>query len=138
MLGHGEGPVAPQDREVAFDCKPLWKRAAIVGAGPAANLVLAVLLYAGAHWLGIEDVRARLASPPTASLAADAGVRAGDLVQAVSRDGSEWHEVRSSSDLRWHLMQAVTDGTPLQLSVTDAEGRQRRTLSLDIDRLPSR
>jgi regulator of sigma E protease len=138
MLGHGEGPVPAQDRDVAFDCKPLWKRAAIVGAGPAANLLLAVLLYAGAHWIGVDDPLARLASPPAASLAAEAGVRAGEVVQAVSYDGADWHEVRSSSDLRWHLMQAVTDGKALELRVSDPQGARRRTLRLDLDRLPTR
>ena len=46
MLDEREGPVAPDERHRAFNRKPLWQRAAIVAAGPLANLLLAVALYA--------------------------------------------------------------------------------------------
>src|SRR5512133_3168982 len=45
MLDEREGPVAPEERHLAFNTQPLRSRAAIVAAGPAANLLLAVLLY---------------------------------------------------------------------------------------------
>ncbi len=54
MLDEREGEVAPQDMSRAFNRKPLRQRAAIVAAGPAANLLLAVVLYAAAHWIGID------------------------------------------------------------------------------------
>jgi hypothetical protein len=56
MLDEREGPV---DAELgqAFNRQPLWRRAAIVAAGPLANLLLAVLLYAGAHWIGWTSPR---------------------------------------------------------------------------------
>ena len=44
----------------AFNRKPLWQRTAIVAAGPLANLLLAVLLYAGAHWIGVDEPKALL------------------------------------------------------------------------------
>src|SRR4051794_22379357 len=43
MLDEREMPVAPQEQSLAFNRKPLWQRAAIVAAGPLANLLLAVL-----------------------------------------------------------------------------------------------
>ena len=46
MLDEREGPVAPHELDRAFNRKSLRQRAAIVAAGPLANLVLAVLLYA--------------------------------------------------------------------------------------------
>ena len=60
MLDEREGAgraAASCDR--AFNRKPLWQRAAIVAAGPAANLLLAVLLYAAAHWIGVDEPKAR-------------------------------------------------------------------------------
>ena len=45
MLDEREGPVAPEERHRAFNTQPLRSRAAIVAAGPIANLLLAVLLY---------------------------------------------------------------------------------------------
>src|SRR3954470_14714112 len=46
MLDEREGPVDPAERHQAFNTQPLRKRAAIVAAGPIANLLLAVLVYA--------------------------------------------------------------------------------------------
>ncbi len=45
MLDEREGEVPPEERNQAFNCKPLSTRSLIVLAGPAANLLLAVLLY---------------------------------------------------------------------------------------------
>jgi membrane-associated protease RseP (regulator of RpoE activity) len=41
-----------EERHLAFNRQPLRSRAAIVAAGPAANLLLAVLLYALVNWVG--------------------------------------------------------------------------------------
>ena len=43
MLDEREGPVEPEERHRAFNNQPLRYRAAIVAAGPLANLLLAVL-----------------------------------------------------------------------------------------------
>src|SRR3954465_11548863 len=40
MLDEREGPVAPDERHLAFNTQPLGKRAAIVAAGPPADLSL--------------------------------------------------------------------------------------------------
>ena len=45
MLDEREGEVAPAERPRAFNRQSVWKRIAIVSAGPIANLLLAVLLY---------------------------------------------------------------------------------------------
>ena len=54
---------------MAFNRQSLWRRTAIVAAGPVANLLLAVLLYAAAHWIGVEEPKAVLSAPAPASLA---------------------------------------------------------------------
>lgn len=115
MLDEREDPVPPALRDQAFNRKPLRQRAAIVAAGPAANLLLAIALYAVAHWVGMEEPRARISTPTAASLAAASGLKAGDVVEAVSINGQDWTEVRSMSDLRWQLTQSVIDGHDLQL-----------------------
>jgi regulator of sigma E protease len=63
MLDEREGEVAPHEREWAFNNRPLRQRAAIVAAGPLANLLLAVFLYALVGWSGFEAPRAVLATP---------------------------------------------------------------------------
>ena len=69
MLDEREGPVAPHEQHMAFNRKPLKQRAAIVLAGPLANLALAVLLYASAHWIGVEEPKAVLGAPVVGSVA---------------------------------------------------------------------
>jgi regulator of sigma E protease len=135
MLDEREGPVAPEELHRAFNRQSLARRAAIVGAGPAANLLLAVLLFAGAQWIGTDEPRAVLSAPLASSVAERAGLRSGDWVRAVSRDGSAWTDVRSMNDLRWQITQAVLDGEALQLSVSDRRGGGSRTLQLDLPRL---
>src|SRR5206468_12715723 len=99
MVDEREGEVAPADRPRAFNRQSVWRRSAIVAAGPLANLLLAVLLFAGTYMVGIPGQRAVLATPPAASPAAAAGLAAGDVVTAV--DGES---VRSWQDLRWRLL----------------------------------
>jgi regulator of sigma E protease len=132
MLDEREGLVMPAERARAFNRKPLWQRAFVVVAGPLANLVLAVLLYAAAQVWGVEEPKAVLGSPPAESAAARAGLRAGDWVRAWSSDGLAWEDVRSHSDLRWQAMQAILDRRSLHLTVSDRDGRGTRQVRLDL------
>ena len=123
MLDEREAPVQAADQARAFNRKPLWQRAFIVAAGPAANLALAVLLYAIVNWAGVQELKARLAAPVAASIAANAGMQSGDEVVALAlSDGgvpeaSDWLPVRSMSDLQWHLTDAVLQSADLRLQV---------------------
>jgi regulator of sigma E protease len=138
MLDEREGPVAPHEAAQAFNRQPLRARAAIVAAGPAANLILAALLYAAAHWIGIDEPKAVLSAPAAGSLAERAGLRAGDWVQAWSADGAQWNDVRSLPDLRWRVTQAALRGEPLFLMASDAAGHRARSLRLELDRVAGR
>jgi regulator of sigma E protease len=138
MLDEREGAVPPEERHRAFNSKPLWQRTAIVSAGPIANLLLAVLLYAAANWIGIDEPKAVLGSPPAASLAERAGVRAGDWARAASNDGEQWRELRSMTDLRWEITQAVLHDEPLHLGVSNGSGRSERRVVLPLDTLEAK
>src|SRR4029078_11528158 len=98
MADEREGEVAPADVSRAFNRQNVWKRIAIVAAGPIANLLLAVVLFAATYMAGIPGQRALLAEPSSDTAAAAAGLRGGDLVVAL--DGEA---VQSWQDLRWRL-----------------------------------
>ncbi len=138
MLDEREAPVAPQERHRAFNNQALWRRTAIVAAGPLANLLLAVLLFAAVHWIGSEEPKAVLAWPTAGSVAEQAGVRSSQWVREVSHDGVTWSPVRSMSDLQWQLAQATLRPAPLHLRVTELSGTAERTLVLDIPSLANR
>ena len=135
MLDEREGPVAPQQLNQAFNRKPLLQRTAVVAAGPLANLLLAMLLYASAHWIGVDEPKAVLGSPAAGSLAERAGLRSGDWVRAWQDDDGQWTELSSLTDLRWQLTQHLMMGKPMALQVSDAEGRGNRQLRLPLDEL---
>ena len=135
MLDEREGPVPPAELDQAFNRKSLKQRSAIVAAGPVANLLLAVLLYAASHWIGVDEPKAVLGAPVAASLADKAGMRSGDWVQAWQDDDGQWVDVRSLNDLRWQLTQRLMRGEPLQLQVSDAAGRGSRQVRLGLDEL---
>ena len=138
MLDEREGFVEPADRDRAFNRKPLGQRTAIVAAGPAANLLLAIVLVAASHWIGVDEPKAVLGTPMAGSLADQAGLRAGDWVRATSLDGAAWRDAESLTDLRWQITQAALDGRPLQLLVSDRQGHGSRALSLPLQSLPTR
>src|SRR3954447_24363402 len=81
MLDEREGPVAPEERHLAFNTQPLKSRAAIVAAGPIANLLLAIALYACVNWYGVEEPKPILASPVPGSVAEQAGLHGGEVVK---------------------------------------------------------
>ncbi len=138
MLDEREDAVPPAQRDQAFNRKALWQRAAIVSAGPAANLLLAVVLYATAHWIGVDEPKAVLSAPVAGSPADRAGMRSGDWVRAWSRDGEQWQDLQSLTELRWQVTQAVLQGETLRLTVSDAAGHGSREVALELGRIDSR
>jgi regulator of sigma E protease len=138
MLDEREDTVPPAQRDQAFNRKALWQRAAIVSAGPAANLLLAVVLYATSHWIGVDEPKAVLSAPVSGSPAERAGMRSGDWVRAWSRDGVQWQDLHSLTELRWQVTQAVLQGETLRLTVSDAAGHGSREVDLDLGRIDSR
>jgi regulator of sigma E protease len=132
LLDEREMPVQPQDRHMALGSKPLWARALIVAAGPAANFLLAIALFSVVHWVGTQEQKALLGTPPVGSVAHRAGVHAGDWVREASVDADNWTPVMSMESLRWQLMQAALQAQPLHLRVSDARGLGMRTLFLDL------
>ena len=138
MLDEREGEVAAHEQARAFNRQSLWRRSAIVLAGPLANLALAVMLYATAHWIGVSEPKAVLGSPVTASLAERSGLRSGDWVRAYSEDGDQWRDLQSMTDLYWQVSQTAMAGGTLYLQVTDGSGRGSRNVRLDLGTLGSR
>lgn len=80
--------IAEADREVIFHFKPLWQRAAVVAAGPVANFILAIVIFAGMYTILGERVVTPVVNTVVEQSAADrAGMVTGDVILAV--DGEE-------------------------------------------------
>lgn len=111
------GALPPEDLKREFTRQSVWKRIAIVAAGPIANFLVAIVLFAGLYMHGVEEPSSRISVPAaqsgaTATPAALAGLRTGDTVTAVNGE-----PVAAWSELRWNLMQAAIDKQDAQLTV---------------------
>jgi regulator of sigma E protease len=139
MVDEREAPVPEADLPRAFNRQPLGARAAVVAAGPAANLVLAVLLYSLMFWIGVQDVKPLLAQPLAGTPAAAAGLKAGDWVHQASLgappSAHDWSDVVSMDDLSWYLTRAAVDHQPLYLRVSSSQAQQQREVKLDLSGL---
>ncbi|MCP1632624.1 RIP metalloprotease RseP [Kerstersia gyiorum] len=122
-IGSGKG--------VPFNRLNVYRRIAVVLAGPVCNLLLAAVLYAILGMMGSREPQPVLADPQEGSAAALAGVASGDRIQAI--DG---RKVETWSDARWLLLDKLTAGGTLRMDVTDRAGQPRqRLLVLQGDRL---
>ncbi|MGI4718407.1 MAG: RIP metalloprotease RseP [Janthinobacterium lividum] len=155
MLDSRDPETAPKDESELhreFTRQNVWRRIAIVAAGPVANFLVAIGLMAVLFMHGVEEPSARLRAVPAGSSAQIAGVRGGDTVVAVNGN-----PVQSWSELRWQILQAAVDRGEARLSLRaqggggydavipadavaklDVEGDVMKALGLDLWRKPAR
>jgi regulator of sigma E protease len=90
MLDEREGPVAPEDLHRAFTRRPHWQRITVLLAGPAFNILFAVLLLTGILLVsGINLVRPLLGDIEPNSIAGQAGLHAGDEIVSHQKSQRE-------------------------------------------------
>ncbi len=111
----GTAPIPPEDRPRTFEAQALWKRVAIVLAGPAMNVVFPIALYSSVFF-GDREL-----SPPTVGVVlpgkpADGKLAPGDRILAV--DGSD---VQSFSDVQRYV--AKHANKPVRFTV-DRDGKK--------------
>jgi regulator of sigma E protease len=116
MLDENEGEVAPEELHRSFNRQSVWRRMAIVVAGPMANLILAVFVYWGVFCYGSEEPKPILGTPVAASPAAVAGFESGEEVLKV---GGE--PVRTWQEFRWELLRRTVDQDSIAIEVINAK-----------------
>lgn len=115
MLDEREAEVPPEARGEAFNNKPLGARVAIVAAGPAFNLVFAVLAFWLMFLVGVPEIRPLVGA--TNGLAAEAGIEGGDAITAV--DG---RDTRSWTHTVLELIPHALDREDVTVTVEDVNG----------------
>jgi regulator of sigma E protease len=107
----------PEERRISFHHQPLAKRAAIVAAGPIANFLLAILVFAGlTYFAGRQVLVPRVDVVQPGSAAETAGFRPGDLVLGI--DG---REIGSFADMQRII--STSAGDTLSFTVERDGGR---------------
>jgi len=117
--------MTPEQREGSFHAKPVWKRAAVVAAGPAANFLSAILMFGlTAYILGVQITPAKI-DPVPDSPAARAGLLSGDVIRRI--DGVEIKEFGG-------LMRAVSLSSGQELAIEVERGGQLLTFKVTPER----
>jgi regulator of sigma E protease len=122
MLDEREpGPgVKPEELDQAFNRQPVFKRIAIVAAGPIANFLLAIVLFSAVFATGVTEPAAVVAPPAAGTVAARAGFDGTETIVSIrDAQGGESEPVRSWSDLRWKLLAAAFDHREVVLGARD-------------------
>ncbi|MCX7513639.1 RIP metalloprotease RseP [Frateuria sp. STR12] len=130
MLDAREGDVDPALREVEFTSKSVWKRIAIVAAGPGFNLIFTIAALWLMFLLGRPDAVPLVTATP-GSMAATAGIQPGDRLLRV--DGEP---VATMSDAMDDIATALLGREPLPLVVRGRDGSQRDVV-LPLQQLPA-
>ncbi|GAB2620529.1 RIP metalloprotease RseP [Novilysobacter erysipheiresistens] len=129
MLDEREGDVAPADLDRAFNRKSVWKRIAIVIAGPLANLLLCVMLFWAMFVIGRPDYAPVVGQVD--GIAATAGLQQGDTILKVGdRATPTWSEVQLA------LIPAALDHADIELQLRRANGTEVSS-ELPLSELPA-
>lgn len=129
MLDEREGPVPEADRHRAFNRQSLRVRTAIVLAGPAANFLLALVVYWFIAVVGTTELRPVVGDVLPDTAAERAGLTSGDEFVAVGgRDTRSWQQVMMGI-----LDRGVRGSGEVDVTVVDRSGRQR-DLQMQLDR----
>ena len=131
MLDEREGPVAPHEAHRAFNRQSVWRRIAVVIAGPLFNFVFAVLVYGGLFMYGLPEARPVLGAPPAGTIAAQSGLASGDTVRSI--DGEP---ITTWQDLRWQILQAALQRQTPRLETLNERGHIS-SVTLDLSGFPS-
>ena len=141
MLEKPDEDTPPEDAQRSLINRPLWQRAAVILAGPAANLILGVVLYAAAQFVGIKELVPAVSQPPVGSMLAAAGVRSGDRIVATTEDGVDedaaprWSNVLSFYDFAEAMAIALMDQKALHVQVRHPGESAVRVVALPLDTL---
>ena len=120
LLNEREGNVAPEDVPHAFTSKPPWQRILVLLAGPAFNIIFAILLL----WIvllvnGEHTVRAVVGDVAPHSLAANAGLRSADEILQLNGN-----TVSGQGDVIMGLVDAMSSSGEAQLLVRGQDGER--------------
>ncbi|QVL49884.1 MAG: RIP metalloprotease RseP [Thiocapsa sp.] len=117
MLDEREEEVPAAQAHLAFNRQALWKRSAIVVAGPLFNFLFAIFAYWAIFMSGDSGLRPIVGVVEPQSIAAAAGFQSGDeLIRVGDREAGSWETALIA------FVGKSLDGRELAVQVRDASG----------------
>lgn len=129
MLDEREGDVSDEEKPFAFNQQSVWKRIAIVAAGPVANFLLAILTYWVLFVSGTSALAPVVGTVQPDSLAFEAGIE--PQTELISIDGEAVH---SWQDAGMQLLSRVGDTGQIRIVTQEWQGYSQTEHSLSIQR----
>lgn len=126
-----------EERAVSFFSQKVWKRAAIVAAGPIANFLLAIVIFTCIFFgYGREVLAPRIESVRAGEAGEVAGFQAGDLIVSINGEAiATWNEMQRvvqmsggvplSFVVRRGTQEVTLDATPRQRDIDTPFGKHR-------------
>ena len=117
------GEISEADAAREFTRQSVGKRIAIVAAGPLANFLLAIAIFAALYSHGIPEPLSQV-RVADGGLAEIAGMKSGDTVTAVNGE-----PVSAWSEMRWKLLQSAISGQSARIELFRIDARGDRVSS---------
>jgi len=119
MLDEREGDVAREEAHRAFNRATVWRRMAIVIAGPLANFLLAVIVFWALFIHGVPALKPVVGEPDQQTPAAQAGLRNGDEIVSVNGQ-----RVETFADLQMALLESAVNKEKAAVELANGEQRE--------------
>ena len=140
MLDEREGDVAEEELHRAFNRKSVWRRFAIVAAGPIFNFIFAILAFWLMYLIGVPGVAPIVGEVTPKSAAAVAGFQTGDrIIEINGLKTPTWSVARfnlldaalNTDDVSFQVQSESGQTHSLQISVADvsSEIKQKQLLT---------
>jgi regulator of sigma E protease len=126
MLDEGEGPVSPDELPQTFNRQPIYKKVAVIAAGPVFNLIFAFFIYWVLFTVGFVSIAPIIGEVDNGSIAQTAGLKSQqEILKIDDRKITSWTSVVIT------LLLHAGDDKALTMELKNPDGRvQLATMDL--------
>ena len=125
MLDENEGEVNSSEKHRAFNTQTVYKRIAVVVAGPAANFILAIIIYTVIFIIGTHGIKPMVGVVKNDGIAQQAGLETGDRLLSINTQ-----DTPSIGEFSFAFVRAA-QGPTMQLDI-QSKSDNLKTLTLDL------
>lgn len=138
LLGEAPGEeLTEEDKKRSFLTQTVWKRIAVVAAGPAFNLLLALTIFTAVNMTGLPVMTAEVGMTLPGSAAMESGIKAGDRIIVIDGKAvTKWDEISESvseSNGMPLLITVQRDGLPREITVTPKAMKIRNLFGEEVE-----
>ncbi len=138
LLGESPGEeLTEEDQKRSFQAQKVWKRIAIVAAGPVFNVLLAIMIFTVVNITGLPALTAEVGMTHPDSAAMESGIEAGDRITAIGgKTVTKWDEISeivSKSNGMPLLITLQRNGSSLDIKVTPKAMKTRNLFGEEVE-----